>query len=69
MRKKREAIDQEDVGLSWTEKREKTRRIVEKDPQVVFQRDFWYLRGTMMTETSVQVDFAGLLQLEYHQDC
>ena len=32
MRKKREEIDQEDVGLSWAKKREKTRRIVEKDP-------------------------------------
>lgn len=32
MRSRREEIDQEDAGLSWTEKREKTRGIVEKDP-------------------------------------
>ena len=32
MRKRREEIDREDAGLSWTEKREKTRRIVERDP-------------------------------------
>ncbi len=32
MRKRREEIDQEDAALSWAEKREKTRRIIENDP-------------------------------------
>lgn len=32
MRKRREEIDREDAGLSWAEKREKTRRIIENDP-------------------------------------
>jgi hypothetical protein len=32
MRKRREEIDREDAGLSWAEKREKTRRIVAEDP-------------------------------------
>ncbi len=32
MRKRREEIDLEDADLSWTEKREKTRRIIENDP-------------------------------------
>ena len=32
MRKRREEIDQEDAALSWAEKREKTRRLIEDDP-------------------------------------
>lgn len=32
MRKRREEIDREDAGLSWKEKREKTRRIVDSNP-------------------------------------
>ena len=32
MRKRREEIDREDAGLSWAEKREKTRRAIENDP-------------------------------------
>lgn len=32
MRKRREEIDREDAGLTWEQKREKTRRLVEKDP-------------------------------------
>ncbi len=32
MRKRRIEIDEEDKGLSWEEKREKTRRLLEKDP-------------------------------------
>lgn len=32
MRKRREEIDHEDEGLSWAEKRKKTRRIIENDP-------------------------------------
>lgn len=32
MRKRREEIDREDAGLSWKEKREKTRRLLEDDP-------------------------------------
>jgi len=36
MRKTREEIDQEDAALSWAEKREKTRRVIEGDP--LYQR-------------------------------
>jgi hypothetical protein len=32
MRKRRADIDQEDKDLSWKEKREKTRKLLEKDP-------------------------------------
>ena len=32
MRKRREEIDREDQGLSWEEKHEKTRKLLEKDP-------------------------------------
>ena len=36
MRKRREEIDDEDAGLSWAEKREKTRSMIEDDP--LYQR-------------------------------
>jgi hypothetical protein len=32
MRRKRTEIDEEDRGLSWEEKRQKTRNLLEKDP-------------------------------------
>ena len=32
MRQRREEIDLEDSGLTWAEKRDKTRRIIETDP-------------------------------------
>lgn len=32
MRKRRAEIDEEDKGLSWEEKRKKTRHILESDP-------------------------------------
>jgi hypothetical protein len=32
MRKRRTEIDEEDKGLSWEEKRDKTRKLLEKDP-------------------------------------
>ncbi len=32
MRTRRAKIDEEDQGLSWEEKREKTRRLLEADP-------------------------------------
>jgi hypothetical protein len=32
MRTRRATIDEEDRGLSWEEKREKTRRLLETDP-------------------------------------
>lgn len=32
MRKRREEIDAEDEGLTWAERREKTRAVVETDP-------------------------------------
>jgi hypothetical protein len=32
MRARRETIDEEDQKLSWEEKHEKTRRLLEKDP-------------------------------------
>lgn len=39
MRIRRAKIDEEDHGLSWEEKREKTRRLLESDPL------WWRLRG------------------------
>jgi hypothetical protein len=39
MRKRRTEIDEEDKGLSWEEKREKTRRLLEKDPLWLRLRD------------------------------
>jgi len=45
MRKRRTEIDEEDKGLSWEEKREKTRRLLEKDP-------LWLrLRGRLIEPT------------------
>lgn len=45
MRKRRTEIDEEDKGLSWEEKREKTRRLLEKDP-------LWLrLRGRLVEPT------------------
>lgn len=32
MRKRRADIDKEDANLSWSEKRKKTKKLVEKDP-------------------------------------
>ncbi len=32
MRKRRIEIDQEDKGLSWEQKREKTRQLLQRDP-------------------------------------
>jgi len=32
MRKRREEIDKEDQGLSWEEKHQRTRKLLEKDP-------------------------------------
>jgi hypothetical protein len=32
MRKRRAEIDEEDQGLSWEERRQKTRDLIEKDP-------------------------------------
>ncbi len=49
MRKRREEIDKEDQGLSWEEKHEKTRKLVEKDP-------LWLgLRKRLVEATSVPV--------------
>ena len=45
MRKRRMEIDEEDKGLSWEEKREKTRKLLEKDP-------LWLrLKGRLMEPT------------------
>jgi hypothetical protein len=45
MRKRRTEIDEEDKGLSWEEKREKTRKLLEKDP-------LWLrLRGRLIEPT------------------
>ena len=49
MRKRREEIDKEDEGLSWEEKHEKTRKLLEKDP-------LWQsLRKRLVEPTSVPV--------------
>jgi hypothetical protein len=45
MRKRRMEIDEKDKGLSWEEKREKTRRLLEQDP-------LWLrLKGRLMEPT------------------
>jgi hypothetical protein len=49
MRKRREEIDNEDQGLSWKEKHEKTRKLLEKDP-------LWQsLRKRLVKPTSLPV--------------
>ena len=49
MRKRREEIDKEDEGLSWEEKHEKTRKLLEKDP-------LWLsLKKRLVQPTSVPV--------------
>jgi hypothetical protein len=49
MRKRRIQIDEEDKGLSWEEKREKTRRLLEKDP-------LWLsLKGRLIEPTKFSV--------------
>ena len=49
MRKRRIKIDQEDKGLSWEEKRGKTRRLLEKDP-------LWLrLKGRLIEPTKFSV--------------
>jgi uncharacterized membrane protein len=48
MRKRREEIDREDAALTWEQKREKTRRIVENDP-------LWAKLKTRVVQTSPQV--------------
>jgi hypothetical protein len=49
MRKRREEIDKEDQGLSWKEKHEKTRKLLEKD-------SLWLsLRKRLVEPTSVPV--------------
>ncbi|MCJ7704776.1 MAG: hypothetical protein MUO28_04465 [Desulfobacterales bacterium] len=50
MRKRREEIDKEDQGLSWEEKHEKTRKLLEKDP-------LWLsLKNRLVEPTSVPVE-------------
>ncbi len=46
MRKRREEIDREDAGLSWAEKRKKTRRAIENDPLWHRLKDFTVQSGT-----------------------
>ena len=49
MRKRRIEIDEEDKELSWEEKREKTRRLLEKDP-------LWLrLKGRLIEPTKFSV--------------
>jgi len=49
MRKRRTEIDEEDQGLSWEEKREKTRHILEGDP-------LWLkLKNQLVEPTSISV--------------
>jgi len=65
MRKRWEEIDKEDKGLSWEEKHEKTRKLLEKDP-------LWLsLRKRLVDPTSVPVGkFKGHKQevTERHPD-
>jgi hypothetical protein len=50
MRKRRIEIDEEDKGLSWEEKREKTQRLLEKDP-------LWLrLKGRLIESTKFSVN-------------
>jgi len=49
MRKRRTEIDKEDQGLSWEEKHEKTRKLLENDP-------LWLrLKNRLVEPTSVTV--------------
>src|SRR4030042_1173213 len=49
MRKRREEIDKEDEGLSWEEKNEKTRKLIEQEP-------LWFsLKKRLVKPTSVPV--------------
>lgn len=53
MRRRRAEIDDEDQGLSWEEKHEKTRRLLEKDP-------LWLrLKERLVEPTSVPVGTTG----------
>jgi hypothetical protein len=59
MRKRRMEIDEEDQGLSWVEKRKKTRELLEKDP--LWQR----LKSRLVEPTSVSVGAVRENQEEY----
>jgi hypothetical protein len=50
MRKRREEIDREDAGLTWAEKREKTKRLLENDTlcQRFFGRTVYAQKNRMM---------------------
>jgi len=61
MRRRRMEIDQEDQGLSWVERRKKTRKLVEQDP--LWDR----LKGRLVEPTSVFVGAVHENQEEYGQ--
>ena len=61
MRKRRMEIDEEDQGLSWVEKRKKTRELLERDP-------LWYrLKNRLVVPTSISVGVVHENQEEYGQ--
>ncbi len=57
MRKRRIEIDEEDKGLSWEEKREKTRRLLEKDP-LWFRLKGRLIEPTKFSAKDIQMDGA-----------
>ena len=61
MRKRRMEIDEEDQGLSWVEKRKKTRELLERDP-------LWHrLKNRLVVPTSISVGVVHENQEEYGQ--
>jgi len=55
MRKRRIEIDEEDKGLSWEKKREKTRRLLEKDPLWVILKGR-LIKPVKFSAKSVRID-------------
>ncbi|MBM4330970.1 MAG: hypothetical protein FJ117_07040 [Deltaproteobacteria bacterium] len=61
MRRRRVEIDEEDQGLSWVEKRKKTRELIERDP--LWDR----LKSRLVEPTSISVGAVHENQEEYGQ--
>lgn len=57
MRKRRIEIDEEDKGLSWEKKREKTQSVLEKDPLWLRLKDR-LVEPTKFSVKGVQIDQA-----------
>ena len=62
MREQRIRIDEEDKGLSWKEKREKTRKLLEKDPY------FSKLVKKIQSPEDLKADIVGESRAEYKSD-